>query len=273
MSASPMTTISSTRTRSDSDSFHLWIRGFSLLACCGLLVFFVFSAGTPDDGGDRIPESPKIVTVKTAGARSAGHLVEGSLNGIDYIHCGAHTDSATRDVILLHGAKFTKQDWKKSKIFDRLCANGKLTVTALDLPVQSDGKALQNLLKALAVGEDLLCPEGGYVVVTPSASGKSIVDWINTGNLDELTEMVGLWIPIASPAIETANVDRLHALQKESWSVLALYGDQDPMGKRVSERLQKEVGATIMEFPGPHAFYFGIAETFSSYVLKELKVV
>jgi len=268
-----MTTISSARKKSDSNSFHLWLRGFFLLACCGLLVFFVLSAGTPDNDGERIPEAAKVVTVKTAGARSTGHLIEGSLNGVDYYHCGAHTDEPERDVILLHGAKFTKEDWKKSRIMDRLCGNGKLSVTALDLPVQADGKTLQKLLNALAVGEGLLSPEGYYVVVTPSASGKSIVDWINTGDLDKLVEMVGLWIPIASPAIETANVDRLHALQQQSWPVLALYGDQDSMGKKVSERLQKELGAKVKEFPGPHPFYFGMAETFSTYLLKELKVV
>ena len=252
-----------------------WIRAVVLLFVAGLLVFFVASTTRETSNpalaaGMTDVSDTTVVEVKTAGGMSAGHLAHGSFDGVAYYHCGAHTRPLLRDIILLHGAKFTKEDWKKSTIMGKLCAHGRHSVTALDFPVSADGARLQKILRGLAIGEGLLEPEGNYVVVTPSASGKSIVSWINDGDLDELMETVGLWVPIASPAIDTANVDKLHALREQSWPILALYGDQDPRGKKVSQLLEKEANAKIKEFPGPHPFYFDIPEAFSKYLLENI---
>lgn len=264
-----------------------FMRGLAVLLLFGVLVYLAGNVSTFASSSSSSPSSPSsgstlaselaassdtsIVTVKTAGGMSAGHLISGSVNNVAYYHCGAHT-TAVHDVILLHGAKFTKEDWKKSTILSKLCDNGKLSVTALDLSVAADAKQLQSILKGLAVGEDLISPEGHYVVVTPSASGKAVVDWINSGSLEELQETIALWIPIASPAISTASATKLKTLQQSKWPILALYGDKDAGGKKVSQRLGQEASAKVKEFPGPHPFYFDIPDQFTKYLLQELKV-
>lgn len=258
-----------------------WARGCFVLGAFGLLVFLAGSATLSTTSssnpsalvGMTDPSDSTVITVtKSAGGTSAGHVVSDTVNGIAYYHCAAHTHPAVRDVVLLHGAAFTKEDWKKSTIFSKLCANGRLSVTALDLSVSADGRQLQSLLHALAIGEGLLDPEGNYVVVTPSASGKAVVDWINTGDLDLLREQVGLWIPIASPAIVKADLEKLHSLRDKKWPILALYGDKDTNGKQVSQHLGTQAAAKVKEFPGPHPFYLGIPDEFTEYLLKELKV-
>ena len=271
---SPMTTVSpSSLNRSNNGSSSNWLKcTFSVVAFCAI-VFFVASISKETSDPAIVQEmtdhsDSSETLVKTAGGASSGHLSKGSVNGIPYYHCASHTPN--RDIILLHGAKFTKEDWKESTIMPRVCAHGHVSVTALDLPVTANAKTLQGLLKGMAMGEGLLQPDGNYVVVTPSASGHTMVDWINTGDLDELTEQVGLWIPIASPAIAKAQVDKLQTLKEKSWPILALYGDQDTRGKKLSEQLQTHAGARVKEFAGPHAFYFDIAEVFSKYFLSEL---
>lgn len=252
-----------------------WAKGFFVLASFGLLVFFVASASqgtsTATQSIANMEKPVDTVTVKTAGGSSAGHLMHGTVGDVPYYHCGAAHGEEKRDIILLHGAKFTKEDWKRSTILSRLCgASSRLSVTALDLPVSADAQQLQSVLQGLAVGEGLILPEGNYVVVTPSASGATIVDWINNGDIDDLMESVGLWIPIASPAIQKAKEEQLKLLRKQSWPILALYGDQDMPGKKVSERLQNSAGARVKQFPGPHPFYLEIPEYFVRYLLNEL---
>jgi hypothetical protein len=84
-------------------------------------------------------------------------------------------------------------------------------------------ETLRKVLRGLAFGEEVLQPEGNYVVVTPLASGKAVVDWINQGDHKELVETVGLWIPIASPAIASVDKGKLASLCNQGWPILALY--------------------------------------------------
>ena len=289
MSEVKMTTVSpnslnrgnTNRSAGTGDASSRWFKCiFGVGAFCAL-VFFVASISRETSDPAIVQEimtqqsaaaDSSISVVKSAGGVSSGHLSHGDVNGVAYYHCAAHTPATTRDVILLHGAKFTKEDWKRSTIMPRLCAHGHLSVTALDLPVNAGATTFQDLLRGLALGEGVLQPEGNYVVVTPSASGHTLVDWINTGDLDELTDQVGLWIPIASPAIASAQADKLQDLKERSWPILALYGDKDARGKKLSEQLKTRAGARVKEFPGPHAFYFDMAESFSKYVQNELHV-
>lgn len=259
-----------------------WMRGLFVVGVLGVLIFMLVESPTanttPDPSDSMAAETTgdlweaKNVVIKAGGGTPAGHLISGTVATVAYYHCAAHTHPPVRDVILLHGAKFTKEDWKRSTILSRLCANGKLSVTALDLSVAADGKQLKKMLQALAVGEGMINPEGNYVVVTPSASGKSVVDWINNGDLEELQEKIGLWVPIASPSISAAQVEKLHTLRDDKWPILALYGDEDKRGEELSAKLAAEAKAFVKEFPGPHPFYLDIPEEFSNYLLKRLQV-
>jgi pimeloyl-ACP methyl ester carboxylesterase len=250
-----------------------WRGTVILVVCFSLLAYFVatiFQETTDPSLVDQMTQavSPHANHVVSAGVVSSGHVIGGTVNGVSYDHCAAHTPD--RDIVLLHGAKFTRKDWQTSKIMPLLCAHGYVSVTAIDLPVQADGEALRKVLRGLAFGEGVLQPEGNYVLVTPSASGKAIVDWINQGDHEELVETVGLWIPIASPAIASVDKGKLASLRDQGWPILALYGDKDTRGKEVSEKLANEGGAKVKEFPGPHPFYFDIPKQFSDFLLNDI---
>ena len=266
-----MTTVSKPKSDPGRFSDSPVARVTFLLISCGLLIYFVGEVFKETVNPSLVAEmAPKTTEmVHTAGAISSGALTDGEVNGVPYYHCAAAGDD-DRDIILLHGAKFTKEDWLSSKILHLLCAHGRVSATALDLSVQSDHKKLLGLLRGLAFGEGLLQPDGNYVVVTPSASGKTMVDWINHGDHDELLENVGLWVPIASPAIANVDEAKLSKLRSQGFSMLAMYGDQDKMGQQVSEKLAQVGGAKVKKFPGPHPFYFDIAEEFTDYLLGEI---
>ena len=81
----------------------------------------------------------------------------GDSKTLAYYHCGpTHVDNPDlTELILLHGAAFTKEDWKKSGILDMLCEinneedEGNLSIAALDLPVSADGIELGKAFDAL----------------------------------------------------------------------------------------------------------------------------
>ena len=62
----------------------------------------------------------------------------------------------------MHGASFTKEDWKKSGILDMLCDinneedEGNLSISALDLPVSADGKQLVGMAFDTLVSDRVL---------------------------------------------------------------------------------------------------------------------
>ena len=104
---------------------------------------------------------------------------------LPYYHCGplpTTTDNNNpnlTELILLHGAAFTKEDWKSSGILDMLCDinneedEGNLSILALDLSVKADGAQLGLAFDAL-VSNGMLSGKP-CTVISPSASGKAIV--------------------------------------------------------------------------------------------------
>lgn len=85
-----------------------------------------------------------------------------------------------REILLLHGARYTKEDWRTSGILDSLCLMGKgeddpgsLSVTAIDLSVAAGPLELARAVDALR-GSGVLSPHPVFVV-SPSASGAAVV--------------------------------------------------------------------------------------------------
>ena len=60
-------------------------------------------------------------------------------------------------------------------------------------------------------------------IVTPSALGCTIVDWITTGTVDTLETYVKYWIPVASFSVGNADEKKLEEL-KNKLHILAMYG-------------------------------------------------
>lgn len=191
---------------------------------------------------------------------------------IEYYHCGPHPDESTSELVMLHGAAFTKEDWKTSGILEKLCDlnndedGGDLTITALDLPVSATGDELMSVYDAL-VDKGVLSGRP-VVVVTPSASGKAVVTL--AADEEKLSKVMKGWIPVAPPAVGHADDEAFEYFNKLSIPVLAIYGDQDSMGKKVTEKLVKLVNAKGVELEGKHPVYLDSPDEFVQEVLQFL---
>lgn len=195
-----------------------------------------------------------------------------SSTSIDYYHCGPHPDESTSELVMLHGAAFTKEDWKTSGILEKLCdlnndeEGGDLTVTALDLPVSATGDELMAVYDALV--DKGVVSGRPVVVVTPSASGKAVVTL--AADEEKLGKVIKGWIAVAPPAVGQADDEAFEYLNKLSIPVLAIYGDQDSMGKKVTDKLSKLVSAKAVELEGKHPVYLDSPDEFVQEVLQFL---
>ncbi len=209
-----------------------------------------------------------------------GNDVDGDGGGtLPYYHCGpppSRDDEGLTELILLHGAAFTKEDWAKSGILDLLCEinneedEGDLSILALDLPVKSDGAMLRHAFDALVDGGMLTGRPVTFV--TPSASGYSIVNLGETAMADggELTKMVKAWIPVASPAVLKATDATLTRFKNANIPILSIHGDGDEMGKKVTKRLETISGAEGVELTGGHPVYLDSPQEFVGRVMEFL---
>ncbi|KAL7540888.1 hypothetical protein ACHAWF_006807 [Thalassiosira exigua] len=197
---------------------------------------------------------------------------------LPYYHCGpSHVDNPElTELVLLHGAAFTKEDWKTSGILGMLCDinneedEGNLSVTALDLPVKVGGEMLAAAFNAL-VGRKVLSGRP-VTIVSPSASGKAVVGLgkMASEGSGELVRIVKGWIPVASGAVVSSSEPPLLAFKTANIPILAIHGDKDAGGKRVTERLEKLNGARGVELEGRHPVYLDSPEEFVQEVMQFL---
>lgn len=198
---------------------------------------------------------------------------------LPYYHCGplpSRDSSELTELVLLHGAAFTKEDWKSSGILGMLCDinneedEGNLSISALDLSVKADGKELVAAFDALT--SDKILSGRAATFVSPSASGKAIVslaEMAENGS-NELSRMIKAWIPVASGAVVSASESTLLQYKSASISILAIHGDQDAMGKKVTQRLVDLNGANGVELEGRHPVYLDSPEEFVQEVMQFL---
>ncbi|KAL7533540.1 hypothetical protein ACHAXR_005300 [Thalassiosira sp. AJA248-18] len=198
---------------------------------------------------------------------------------LPYYHCGplpTQDNPELTELILLHGAAFTKEDWKSSGILDMLCDinneedEGNLSISALDLPVSADGKELGLVFDALASRKIL--SGSAVTVVSPSASGKALVSLgeMASNDSNELSRIIKAWIPVASPAVIKAPESTLLQYKMAKIPILAIHGDQDKMGKEVTDKLAKLNDAKGVELSGRHPVYLDSPEEFVSEVMQFL---
>lgn len=198
---------------------------------------------------------------------------------LNYYHCGplpTKSNPQLSELVLLHGAAFTKEDWKSSGILDMLCDinnnedGGDLSITAWDLPVSADGYELIGAYNAMVNGKKL----SGHPVtfVTPSASGKALT---TLGTIvheqdahQELKLLVKGWIPVASGSVLKVNDEALLKYVHAHIPILAIHGDQDVMGKKVTERLVQLTKAKGVELEGSHPVYLDSPDDFVMEIIK-----
>jgi hypothetical protein len=200
----------------------------------------------------------------------------GDANGVAYYHCPAvgDNDSTTEeyDIVLCHGSSFTKENWKKVGILDQFCAVPRVSVTALDLDNGSDHTDLKNVLDALVQQQRIRKP---VVLVTPSASGYTIVDWLlsadGANEMALLPSYVATWVPVAPVSLTLATDDQITqglATGGAAVRILAIYGDQDTGGSRLSARLLRLLPNTkVVELSGGHPVYLDSPDEFVQTIL------
>jgi pimeloyl-ACP methyl ester carboxylesterase len=185
-------------------------------------------------------------------------------NILAYYHCGPSLDSVTTELVFLHGSVGSKEDWNnKTGILDDLC-DGTLSVTALDFPPERGGTVLISAFNALV--QSGVLSGGSVVVVTPSASGASVV-LLAENHPDSLGDIIKAWIPIASSAVLSASDSTLQVFPTYNIPVLAITGDEDGMGVRVTEKLVNEIDAKGVELQGGHRVYMVSPDEFVQEIL------
>jgi len=218
---------------------------------------------------------------------------------VSFLRCvpmGHDADNATRvEIMLLHGATFRKEKWQyhsenidgETKIYPQgmlgeFCvskAGGvSVAVTALDLDVR--GAAAERLLSLIrSVYGSERDRNARLVVVTPSASGAFVVDWIIKGvggsaNLPSLSSIMDGWIPVAAYSVLNKAQNIQTATQTGNWPpVLAVYGTKDKNGLKSTKLLKENygIGGTLVKkkkiVDGHHPAYLDDSGDFVSSVL------
>jgi hypothetical protein len=187
---------------------------------------------------------------------------------IPYYHCSAKGTNI-QHLVLLHGAKFTKEAWKTSGILKSFCLIPNLSVSAMDLPVSSNREDLEDLLTVMQESKLIELP---VALVTPSASGSAITDWMRRGDVSNLPNYIFRWIPVAANSVSAAKDEQVSSLKEVSgFSIFAIYGDRDGPGKLTTERLQKLAGAKTLELEkSGHPCYLDSPDAFVAAVLEDL---
>jgi len=239
------------------------------------------SGSTSGSVGTKITAATSSVAISTPFGSGPGKTQ------LDFVQCGqAPTATATEgaqpeaegdilELMLLHGAKYTKEDWVTSGILEMFCLKGghKINVVALDLSISADGNGLYDAFNSL-VGGNVLSGKP-VTVISPSASGKSVVDLtLSTFGSEDRQQIfrsiISAWIPVASPAVLRVREKNEHVFsifQSMGIPVLAINGKKDAMGKKVTDKLVHTAGAMPVELKGGHACYLDSPNEFVDSVL------
>lgn len=233
-------------------------------------------AGAGAGGGDeRVKTKEELDEVDVDPLKITQGSVAYGGAALPYYHCGplpSRDDAGLTELVLLHGAAFTKEDWKTSGILDMLCEinneedEGDLSIIALDLPVSADGGELASAFDAL-VSSGILSGRP-VTFVTPSASGKAMLS-LGDDSI-ELMRIVKAWIPVASPAVLKATDSTLMQFRVARIPVLSIHGDKDEMGKKVTEKLEALTDANGVELEGRHPVYLDSPQEFVGEVMQFL---
>eukprot|EP00590_Aulacoseira_subarctica_P006104 CAMPEP_0172417560 /NCGR_PEP_ID=MMETSP1064-20121228/4090_1 /TAXON_ID=202472 /ORGANISM="Aulacoseira subarctica , Strain CCAP 1002/5" /LENGTH=398 /DNA_ID=CAMNT_0013155987 /DNA_START=113 /DNA_END=1309 /DNA_ORIENTATION=+ len=203
------------------------------------------------------------------------------------------------EFLFLHGAAYTKEDWKTSGILDKMCSRSPedvqshthYSVTAVDLNVKSDGLMLAKAFEALA--------EGGIIsglpiiIVSPSASGRGVLDLAEISQQSEeasseeasseeathiskyalnlLQATLMAWVPVACYDVNNAKDILFGTFESSHIPILAIHGSSDIRGKEVADRLEKVAGARKLVVGKNHACYLDEPDRFVAAVKSIIK--
>jgi hypothetical protein len=231
----------------------------------------------PTIGVAAAPTVPPTAVVSIVATWSnPGETVSGATTGgMAYLRCANNTNVAGKQVVLLHGSSFSKETWESDDMLTKFCT-GAMMVIALDFPVSTNYQGLIQVLEDLQDPTEteeiaLLSNQKPVTLVTPSASGYSMVSWIMSGatDLSLLPSYVAEWVPVATGSLVSASDDQIAALLDVSpFRILAINGNEDSAGGKYSARLADLVNATAVELVGRHAVYLQSPDEFVQTILE-----
>jgi abhydrolase domain-containing protein 14 len=182
------------------------------------------------------------------GARSQSLTIQGKK--IHFLEQGGELAPL---VLLLHGARYSSEDWRKNGTLD-VIAKAKFRAVAVDLPGhgQSDASEIEPLRFTAALLT--LLTERPAVIIAPSMSGRFALK-ILTDRSAFLAGFVAL-APVGT-AEHLANMKRLSSFRK--LPVLMFWGENDQVVPTSEARAMAEAlsGSRLVLAPGAgHAAYF-----------------
>lgn len=223
---------------------------------------------------------------------------------LPYYHCGPfytlganqiNDDEETveetkiyHEYLFLHGAAFTKEDWKTSGILQKMCSRSPqdieshmhYSVTAVDLSVQADGVTLARVFDALA--EANIISGLPIIIVSPSASGRGVLDLVSVSqrqtkldskesvekglstsiHLSLLETTLLAWVPVACYDVSKTQDSLFDVFETSHIPVLAIHGSSDIRGQEVADRLEKLAAAKKVMLGTNHACYLDEPDRF-----------
>jgi len=240
-------------------------KSVTYIASLVVIVFFLIFLTVPSKTKTRTKNNESLIQdlMKTGSIKKQGFDVD-----LKWVQCSgaARANDQHNEILLLHGAKFTKEHWKDSGIMKSLCMDHNLFVTAIDLSVSSDGNQLNDAFVALSDAGVL--SGNAVVLVSPSASGKAAVNLAK--NKVFLTKIVRAWIPIACPIILSQKVDvDIETYASLPIPVLAINGETDNMGATVTKKIVDKIpNSKGIELKGGHSCYFDSPDSFTKAVIE-----
>jgi hypothetical protein len=200
-----------------------------------------------------------VSTTETPTLSSNGEIVQGEVSNVPYLHCDVSNSPV--HIVLLHGASFSKEVWMSGDMMEQFC--DQVSTTALDLSVSSGNTVLQSVLNAFQDQGIIQLP---VVLVTPSASGWTMYDWMINGDVQLIPDYVATWVPVEAVSITRATDEEITSI-RGLVRVLTINGDGDA-GERYSQRLQQLIGATPVSLAGGHAVYLDSPDEFVGAILE-----
>jgi hypothetical protein len=208
-------------------------------------------------------------TTTNAPPTTPGEIIDGTTsNGIAYLRCTSSSTASAdnKQIVLLHGSSFSKETWLSDDMLTKFCA-GAETVIALDFPVSTNYEGLMDVLDDLKNEEQII--HEPVTLVTPSASGYSIVSWMMNGDVTQLSNYVSEWVPVATGSLVSASDEQIIALRDlPGFRILAINGNDDSAGGKYSARLAELANATAVELTGRHAVYLQSPDDFVNTILQ-----
>eukprot|EP00581_Thalassiosira_minuscula_P033465 CAMPEP_0183767124 /NCGR_PEP_ID=MMETSP0739-20130205/12000_1 /TAXON_ID=385413 /ORGANISM="Thalassiosira miniscula, Strain CCMP1093" /LENGTH=300 /DNA_ID=CAMNT_0026005999 /DNA_START=1 /DNA_END=903 /DNA_ORIENTATION=+ len=240
------------------------IAGFTVM---GMILSFLSWSDTKDSGialsslsaaldGSRRAlyshyEDPTTITLEVVDYGGKEHL--------QLYRCGPKPSNFNTDLtelVLLRGAMHGKEQWVTSGILEMLCGLNKeagrpLSVSALDLPVTTNGEGLAMAFDALSRG---LLSGRPATFITPASSGIAVVNLAEKGgdsDYADLRRIIKAWVPIATKYINHVPLEALQQFKIAQIPVLSVTGDHDDvLGQHSGELLMAQANAKRVELEG-----------------------